>query len=179
MDPIQLGDKHFVPYISEEKISAAVKNVANAINMDYDGKHPLFLVVLNGSFLFAADLVRSVKLNCEVSFVKLASYEGTSSSGTVKELIGLNESIAGRDVIIVEDIVDTGNTIAQLVEQLLKREPASLRIASLLLKPEVYKKQIPVDYVGLRIPNDFIVGYGLDYNGLGRNLRDIYVIRNQ
>ncbi len=177
MQSIRLGDKTFIPYITEEKIRAAVKNVAGQINSDLEGKHPLFLVVLNGSFLFAADLVRDVKLECEISFVKLASYHGTESSGKIKELVGLNEDIAGRDVIIVEDIVDTGNTIVHIVDQLKKLAPASVRIATLLFKPEAYKKDIPVDYRGLEIPNAFIVGYGLDYNGLGRNLRDIYVIK--
>jgi hypoxanthine phosphoribosyltransferase len=177
MHSIRLGDKTFIPYITEEKIRAAVKNVAGQINADLEGKHPLFLVVLNGSFLFAADLVRDVKLECEISFVKLASYAGTESSGKIKELVGLNENIAGRDVIIVEDIVDTGNTIVHIVGQLKQLSPASIRIATLLFKPEAYKKEIPVDYRGLEIPNAFIVGYGLDYNGLGRNLRDIYVIK--
>ncbi len=177
IETIKLGDKIFVSYISEKKIDQAVQRVAGRINADLAGRRPLFLVVLNGSFLFAADLVRDVKTECEISFVKLASYEGTESSGKIKELVGLNENIAGRDVIIVEDIVDTGNTIVHIVGQLKKMEPASIRIATLLFKPDAYKKDIPVDYRGLEIPNAFIVGYGLDYNGLGRNLRDIYVIK--
>ena len=168
----------FVPYLTEEKIAAAVKVVAAKINEDYKGKNPLFLVILNGSFLFAADLVRAIDSEgCEVSFVKFSSYEGTESSGKVKELIGLNERLDGRDVIIVEDIVDTGTTIVQMMDDLMKRNPASVRIAALLFKPEAYKKHLKIDYVGMEIPNAFIVGYGLDYNGLGRNLKDIYVLK--
>jgi hypoxanthine phosphoribosyltransferase len=177
---VRLGDKVFVPYLPEDKIAAAVKSVAQKINSDYTGKSPLFLVVLNGSFLFAADLLRAIDSDgCEVSFVKFSSYAGTESTGKVKELIGLNERLDGRDVIIVEDIVDTGNTIVQMMDDLLKRNPASVRIAALLFKPEAYKKHIKIDYVGMEIPNAFIVGYGLDYDGLGRNLKDIYVIKEQ
>ncbi len=175
---VKLGDKTFVPYLTEDKIAVAVKQVAQKINTDYAGKNPLFLVILNGSFLFAADLLRAIDSDgCEVSFVKFSSYSGTESTGKVKELIGLNEHLDGRDVIIVEDIVDTGNTIVQMMDDLLKRNPASVRIAALLFKPEAYKKQIKIDYVGMEIPNAFIVGYGLDYDGLGRNLKDIYVIK--
>lgn len=175
---VKLGDKVFVPYLTEEKIAAAVKVVATKINADYAGKNPLFLVVLNGAFLFAADLLRSIDSDgCEVSFVKFSSYEGVSSTGKVKELIGLNEHLEGRHVIIVEDIVDTGNTIVQMMDDLDHRKPASVRIAALLFKPEAYKKDVKIDYVGIEIPNAFIVGYGLDYDGLGRNLKDIYVIK--
>lgn len=178
MSAIRLGDKTFVPYLPEKKILEAVRNVAGMINRDLAGQKPLFLIVLNGSFLFAADLVREITTECEVSFVKLASYSGTASSGAIKELVGLNENIDGRHVIVVEDIVDTGNTIVHIADQLKEKNPASVRIATLLFKPEAYKKDIPVDYRGIEIPNDFIVGYGLDYDGLGRNLRDIYVIEN-
>jgi len=174
---VKLGDKVFVPYLTGEKIGDAVKIVAAQINKDYQGKNPLFLVVLNGAFLFAADLLRAIHVDCEVSFVKFSSYQGTSSSGKVKELIGLNEHLEGRDVIIVEDIVDTGNTIVQMMADLEHRKPLTVKIATLLFKPEAYKKSIAVDYVGLEIPNEFIVGYGLDYNGMGRNLKDIYVIK--
>jgi hypoxanthine phosphoribosyltransferase len=175
---VRLGDKVFVPYLTEEKIAAAVKVVAQKINVDYTGKCPLFLVILNGSFLFAADLLRAIdSAGCEVSFVKFSSYAGTESTGKVKELIGLNEHLDGRDVIIVEDIVDTGNTIVQMMDDLAKRNPASVRIAALLFKPEAYKKDVRIDYVGMEIPNAFIVGYGLDYDGLGRNLKDIYVLK--
>jgi hypoxanthine phosphoribosyltransferase len=178
MSAIRLGDKTFVPYLYEEKILRAVGKVAETINKDMEGKNPLFLVVLNGAFLFASDLLRCITTDCEVSFIKLASYEGTSSSGVIKEMIGLTTEIKNRHVVIVEDIVDTGNTITHLAEQLKAKSPASVRVAALLFKPEAYKKEIPVDYVGIEIPNDFIVGYGLDYNGLGRNLRDIYVVKN-
>ena len=174
---VKLGDKVFVPYLSGEKIGTAVKLVAEKINSDYRGKNPLFLVVLNGAFLFAADLLRAIEVDCEVSFVKFSSYEGISTTGKVKELIGLNESLEGRDVIIVEDIVDTGTTIVQMMADLDQRHTASVKIATLLFKPEAYKKDIKIDYVGLEIPNAFIVGYGLDYDGLGRNLKDIYVIK--
>lgn len=176
---VTLGDKVFVPYLSGEKISHAVRLVAEKINADYQGKSPLFLVVLNGAFLFAADLLRSIDLDCEVSFVKFSSYQGTSSTGKVKELIGLNETLAGRDVIIVEDIVDTGTTIVQMLADLADRQTASVRVATLLFKPEAYKKDIVIDYIGLEIPNAFIVGYGLDYDGLGRNLKEIYVIKSE
>ncbi len=175
---VKLADKTFVPYLSGEKIGAAVKLVAEKINSDYAGKNPLFLVVLNGAFLFAADLLRSIDVDCEVSFVKFSSYQGTSSTGKVKELIGLNENLKGRDVIIVEDIVDTGTTIVQMMADLDQRHTASVKIATLLFKPEAYKKDIKIDYIGLEIPNAFIVGYGLDYDGLGRNLKDIYVIKS-
>jgi hypoxanthine phosphoribosyltransferase len=175
---VTLGDKTFVPYLTEHKIAAAVKSVADQINSDYQGKNPLFLVVLNGAFLFAADLLRAIDSDgCEVSFVKFSSYSGTESTGKVKELIGLNESLEGRDVIIVEDIVDTGNTVVQMMADLAHRKCASVRIAALLFKPEAYKKDVKIDYVGMEIPNAFIVGYGLDYDGLGRNLKDIYVIK--
>jgi hypoxanthine phosphoribosyltransferase len=175
---VNLGDKVFVPYLSGEKIGHAVKSVADKINSDYKGKNPLFLVILNGAFLFAADLLRAIEVDCEVSFVKFSSYEGISTTGKVKELIGLNESLEGRDVIIVEDIVDTGTTIVQMMADLDQRHTASVKIATLLIKPEAYKKEIKIDYAGLEIPNAFIVGYGLDYNGLGRNLKDIYVIKS-
>jgi hypoxanthine phosphoribosyltransferase len=174
---IQLGDKKFVPYITEERIQQSIESLAARMSKDLNGKNPLFLVVLNGAFLFAADLVRHLRFDCELSFVKLASYEGTASTGTVKELIGLNEKIEGRTVVVIEDIVDTGHTIQNLWEQLQVRKPAEIFIATMLFKPEAYKKNIPVQYAGLEIPEAFIVGYGLDYNGLGRNLRDIYVIQ--
>jgi hypoxanthine phosphoribosyltransferase len=178
MDAIQLGDKTFVPYISEEKILGAVKRVADQITIDMKGKNPLFLVVLNGSFIFAADLVRNFSGPCEVSFVKLASYLGTSA-GEIKELVGLNEDLEGRDIVIVEDIVDSGKTIEHILEQVNTQRPGSVAVASFLFKPEVFKRDFKIQYIGLEIPNDFIVGYGLDYNGLGRNLRDIYVIQEK
>lgn len=177
MSIIQLGDKTFIPYIPEDKILKAVNNVARQINNDLKGKNPLFLVVLNGAFVFAADLLRGITTECQVSFVKLASYQGTSSTGKVKELVGMNEELEGRNIVVVEDIVDSGNTIEHILEDLKSKNPASVCVATFLLKPDVFKKDFKIEYVGLEIPNDFIVGYGLDYNGMGRNLRDIYVIK--
>ena len=153
-----------------------VKAVAKRINEDFAGKNPLLLAVLNGAFVFAADLVREITIPSELSFVKLASYQGTTSTGTIKEVIGINEDLTGRHVIIVEDIVDTGLTMKRMIETLGTRHPASISICALLVKPE--KLQVPLDikYCALEIPNDFIVGYGLDYNQQGRGLRDIYSI---
>jgi hypoxanthine phosphoribosyltransferase len=150
------------------------------MNQDLDGEKPLFLCILNGSFMFAAELFKRISLiEAEISFVKLASYQGDSTTGTVKQLIGLNEDIKGRTVVILEDIVDTGITIENIMEQMAKLEPKEVKIATLLLKPDALQKDVQLDYVGLEIPNDFIVGYGLDYDGYGRNLIDIYsVIKN-
>lgn len=177
MNSIRLADKTFVPYIAEQRLLESISALAERMNRDYEGRHPLFLVVLNGAFLFAADLLREIRIDCEVSFVKLASYHGTSSTGKMKELIGLNESLAGRAVIIVEDIVDTGFTIETLVAKVKEQGAADVKVATLLFKPEAYAKEVPIDYIGLEIPEAFIVGYGLDYNGLGRNLRNIYVVK--
>lgn len=176
MDIITVKDKSFKPFISEEKLLDAVKQVALKINADYKGTRPLFIGVLNGSFMFFSDLLKSIDLECEVSFVKLTSYEGTTTTGRVNELIGLNETIEGRDIILVEDIVDTGNTLEKLYEMLTDKKPGSIKIATLLYKPEAYKKQYPIDYVGMEIPNAFVLGYGLDYDGLARNLKSIYVL---
>lgn len=176
MDIITVKDKSFKPYISEEKLQTSVEKVASNINADYKGSTPIFLGILNGSFMFFGDLLKSIDLECTVSFVKLASYEGTSTTGEVNELIGLNEDISGKDIILVEDIVDTGNTLVKLHEILSSKNPRSIKIATLLYKPEAYKKHHPIDYVGLEIPNAFVLGYGLDYDGLGRNLSSIYVL---
>lgn len=176
MDIITVKDKSFKPYISEEDIQSSVRKVASKINDDYKGKRPIFLGVLNGSFMFFGDLLKSIDLECTVSFVKLASYEGIGSTGKVDELIGLKENIEGRDVILIEDIVDTGNTLIKLHEILSKKNPKSIKIATLLYKPEAYKKHHPIDYVGIEISNAFVLGYGLDYDGLGRNLSSIYVL---
>jgi hypoxanthine phosphoribosyltransferase len=173
---IQLHDKKFVPFMGAEKIHAAIQNLGKKLNEDYQNKQPLFVGVLNGSFLFVADLVREFDGQCEISFIKMASYEGTSTTGVVTELIGLKEDIKGRDVIILEDIVDTGNTLEKIYHELMKQSPASLEIATLLFKPKAYTKDIPVKYVALEVGNEFLVGYGLDYDGLGRNLKDIYII---
>lgn len=155
---------------------AQVRRVAEEINKDYEGQHPLFLVVLNGAFVFAADLMREISVPAEVSFVKLASYEGTSSTGTVREVIGLNTDITGRPIIIVEDIVESGITMAHMIETLKKQNPKSIDICTLLVKPEKLEVKLDIRYVAMEIPNDFILGYGLDYDGLGRGLKDIYTI---
>ena len=151
-------------------------NLPVQINKDLTGKDVVFLGILNGAFLFAADLFRRIELQARISFVKLASYEGTSSSGTIKELIGWNEDIKNKSVVIVEDIVDTGNTLERIVDELVMRKAAEIRIATMLFKPAAYTKKIPLDYVGFEIPNDFVVGYGLDYDGYGRNLPSVYTL---
>ena len=178
MDTIIVKDKSFKPFISEEKLQKSIQQVAEKINEDYQGKSPIFLGVLNGSFMFFGDLLKSVDVECTVSFVKLASYEGTSTTGTVNELIGLNEDVEGKDIILIEDIVDTGNTLVKLYEILSQKNPSSIKIATLLYKPEAYNKEYTIDYVGLEIPNAFVLGYGLDYDGLGRTLSSIYVLND-
>ena len=176
MSRVTILDKTFETSIPEAEILNRVKAVAKRINEDFAGKNPLLLAVLNGAFVFAADLVREITIPSELSFVKLASYQGTTSTGTIKEVIGINEDLTSRHVIIVEDIVDTGLTMKRMIETLGTRQPASISICALLVKPE--KLQVPLDikYCALEIPNDFIVGYGLDYNQQGRGLRDIYSI---
>lgn len=176
MDIIQIKDKRFKTFIPEEKILKEVERVAAEINRDLKGKNPLFISVLNGSFMFTADLMKCLTLPCEISFVKLASYAGTSSTGKVKELVGLNENITGRTIVIVEDIIDTGLTMELLVKQLRASNPKEIHIATLLVKPDKLKVDLDIDYVAMNIPNDFIVGYGLDYDGFGRNYRDIYTV---
>ncbi len=171
---ICLHDKNFIPYISESEIDQAVTSVANQINKDFVDKKPIFLSVLNGSFMFTSDLMKKIEIDCELSFVKLASYHGTQSSGEIKELIGLSDNIYNRHVIILEDIVDTGTTLGHLMEVLKTHDTASISIATLLLKPDVFKKKYPLHFVGMEIPNKFVVGYGLDYNESGRNLKAIY-----
>ena len=176
MDTIQVHDKNITPSIPAEDIQKQVMRVAQASNRDYKDQTPLFLVVLNGAFVFAADLLREVNVPSEVSFVKLASYEGTSSTGTVREIIGLNTDITGRPVIIVEDIVESGITMAHMIDRLKSQNPSSIEICTLLLKPECLQVKLDIKYVAMEIPNDFILGYGLDYNGQGRGLKDIYTI---
>ncbi|MCI5875447.1 MAG: hypoxanthine phosphoribosyltransferase [Prevotella sp.] len=176
MSVVKIKDKTFKTFIPEQEILTRVKAVADKINTDMAGKKPLLLAVLNGSFMFAADLMRYITIPCEISFVKLASYEGTTSTGKVKEVIGLNEDICGREVIIVEDIVDTGKTMERMMDTLGTRNPASLHICTLLLKPDKLKIPLNIEYAAMEIPNDFIVGYGLDYDQEGRNLRDIYTL---
>ena len=174
MSNIRLRDKEFSIYISSEQIQSRVAQIAEQLNIDFEGKRPLFIGVLNGAFLFTADLFKKITIECELSFIRLSSYEGMQSTGQVKELIGIGKEINNRHVIIIEDIVDTGNTAVHLMKELKKHKPAELRIATLLLKPAALKHHINIDYCGFEIPNDFILGYGLDYDGLGRNLNNIY-----
>ncbi len=179
MKQVTVHDKTFNLYIPHEKICSVVEEMADKMNVDLADKNPLFLCILNGSFMFAAELFKRIDLvETEISFVKLASYEGDQTTGKVKQLIGLNEEIEGRTVVVLEDIVDTGITINNIQEQLSKMNPKEVMIATLLLKPDALQKEVVLDYVGLEIPNDFIVGYGLDYNGYGRNLIDIYSVIN-
>lgn len=173
---INILDKKFVPLISREVIENRIAAIASEIANDYEGRCPLFIVVLNGAFLFASELVKRIPLSCEITFIKLASYSKTQSTGSIREIIGLNDDIAGRDVIIIEDIVDTGLTMAQLLRQINDLTPASVAIASLLHKPEALQTEIDIRYTGFNIENNFVVGYGLDYDGIGRNLDAIYVL---
>ncbi len=176
MKNVQVKDKEFSLYISGEKIKKQVKRVATAINEELAEKRPLFLVVLNGAFMFAADLLREIDIPCEVSFVRVSSYEGTSSTGNIKELIGLNENIEGRNLVIVEDIIDSGITMREMLRMLKEKNPADVRVASLFVKPDNLKVDLDIHYRCFDIANDFIVGYGLDYDQEGRNLPDIYQI---
>jgi hypoxanthine phosphoribosyltransferase len=176
MQEITLKDKSFRIDISEATILTEVRRVASEINRDLKGKKPLFLVVLNGAFMFASDLMKNIEIDCEISFVKLSSYQGTQSSQKVKELIGLNEDIKGRTIVIVEDIVDTGITMEGILHDIKKMGASEAFVATLLFKPNAFQKDYKVSYIGMEIPNDFIVGYGLDYDGLGRNFKDIYKI---
>lgn len=176
MSIIKIKDKTFKTSIPETQILERVKAVADRINTDMADKNPLLIAMLNGSFVFAADLMRMINIPCEISFVKMASYEGTSSTGKVKQLLGLNEDIKGRTVIIVEDIVESGLTMKSLLDTLHEQEPAEIHICTLLLKPECLKVPLDIKYVAIEIPNDFILGYGLDYDQQGRNLRDIYTV---
>lgn len=176
MGTIRIKDKQFKTFITEEQILKEVARVGEEINRDLADANPLFVSVLNGSFMFTADLMKHVSVPCEISFVKLASYAGTSSTGKVKELVGLNDDITGRTIVIVEDIIDTGLTMERLIETLKARNPKEIRIATLLVKPDKLKVDLDINYIAMSIPNDFIVGYGLDYDGLGRNYRDIYTV---
>ena len=177
MKSVKIKDKDFNILISADEIKKQVNKLSDQINSDYKGKKPLFLGVLNGAFLFMADLFKGINLECELSFIKVASYNGTSASGKVKSLIGLKENISGRDLIVVEDIVDTGDTMKYLFEELKKYNPSSVKLATFLFKPTALKHKLKPDYVGFEIEPAFVVGYGLDYDGYGRNLNDIYVLK--
>ena len=176
MKTVTLKDKTFGISITEEQLFAAIDKVAEKMNKDLKGKNPLFIIVLNGAFMFASDLLKRVEEPGQLSFVKVSSYCGTESTGNVTELIGLNEDVKGRTVVIVEDIVDSGRTMFNMVEKLKSLGAAELHIATLFFKPKALKYDLNIEYVAMEIPNDFIVGYGLDYDGYGRNLRDIYTL---
>lgn len=174
MHSIKVHDKEFVPYLDSHEIAKEVSRIAGEINEDYKNKKPLFIAILNGAFIFAADLFKEITIEAEICFIKLASYKGVKSSGKVITAIGLDTDLYNKDVIIIEDIVDTGKTLTQFLPQLEHSHPASLKIASLLHKPDAMVHAINIDYLGFTIPNKFVVGYGLDYDGLGRNIKEIY-----
>jgi len=171
-------NKNFEIFIESSKIHLVVEKMAKQMNEDLQDKDVIFLGILNGSFMFASDLYKLITIPSQISFLKLASYQGTSTSGNVKRLIGINEDLIGKTVVVLEDIVDTGITMENIIKQLLGYEPAEIKIATFLFKPDAMQTKIKLDYVGMEIPNDFIIGYGLDYNGFGRNLADIYKISN-
>ncbi len=175
---IKVRDKKFVTYLSSDDIQSQIARMADTINVAYEGKNPLFIGVLNGAFMFASDLLQKITIPCEITFVKMTSYEGINTSGNVRQLVGLAESIEDRHIIILEDIVDTGLTMAKAKNDLAAQNPASLEIATLLFKPDCIKEDIPLRYVGFEIPDKFVVGYGLDYDGHGRNLQDIYQLKD-
>jgi hypoxanthine phosphoribosyltransferase len=174
MPVIKVHDKSFETYLSEEVIQRRIKELALDINKDYAGKKPLFIAILNGSFIFAADLFKNITIEAEICFIKLASYKGMKSSGNVVTSIGLEDDLFGKDVVIIEDIVDTGRTLYNFLPKLFHQQPESLKIVTLLHKPEATQYPLTLDYIGFSIPNKFVVGYGLDYDGLGRNIREIY-----
>lgn len=171
---IQVKDKHFEMLISEDELLAKISSLAHQINNDYNNSRPLFIAVLNGSFMFASDLLKEVNVECEISFVKVASYEEMESSGNVKQLIGLNENIFKRDVIIIEDIVDTGKTISKMLDEFKSLGAKSVEVVSLFQKPKSKQISDSIKYIGFELPDSFVLGYGLDYDGLGRNLKDLY-----
>ncbi|MDZ4666684.1 MAG: hypoxanthine phosphoribosyltransferase [bacterium] len=174
MNSIQIKDKSFDIFINESKILARIKEMAMQITSEMKDKNPLFIAVLNGSFMFTSDLMKELNFLCELQFIKVSSYAGTQSTGKVQEVFGLNQPIAGRNVVILEDIIDSGLTLQFLGQELQKQNPASIQICSLLLKPDALKVNLDVHFVGFEVSNEFLVGYGLDYDGLGRNLKHIY-----
>jgi len=171
---IKVHDKQFEPYLSETEIQEKVKELAAKINTDYQDRRPLFIAILNGSFMFASDLFKYLTIDAEICFIKLASYKGTKSTGHIITAIGLDTDITGRDVVILEDIIDTGKTLNEFLPQVRNQQPSSLKIAVLLHKPEATVFPLAIDYCCFSIPNKFVVGYGLDYDGLGRNLKELY-----
>lgn len=174
---IQLHDKEFVPFISADEIDFAIAKMAEQVEADFGDETPVFIGILNGAFMVVSDFMKHYKKPCEVSFVKFSSYDGMESTNDVQQLIGLNQDLSGRCVIVIEDIVDTGNTLEGLKEMFKRENVKSFKIATLFFKPDAYKKDIKIDYVGIRIPNKFIVGFGLDYDGLGRNLPEVYQLK--
>ena len=176
---VHVNDKVFIPFISKEKIQQRVRELGEMINAEYAGKKPLILGVLNGSFIFAADLFRELTIDAEISFIKLASYKGTSSTGNVVTAIGLEEDLHGRHIIIVEDIIDTGKTMSSFLPEIHHRHPTSVKIAVFLTKPGALKYDVKADFTAFQIEDKFVVGYGLDYDGLGRNLPDLYILKDQ
>ncbi|MEN9918299.1 MAG: hypoxanthine phosphoribosyltransferase [Bacteroidota bacterium] len=178
MNSVTIRDKEFDLFITEDEIIRSIKKIANEINKDLAGKDPLFVCVLNGSFMFASELMKLVTIPCEISFVRMASYKGTKSTGKIKEIYGLEDDIEGRTIIIIEDIVDTGHTMSLIIDQLTCQKPKEIKVATLLFKPKALQSEVKLDYVALEIPNDFIVGFGLDYDGYGRNLANIYKIKS-
>jgi len=176
MPNIEVHDKTFEPYINASSIAQKVVEIAENLNKDYNGKRPLFISILNGSFMFASDLFKVINIDAEICFIKLASYKGTKSTGHVITAIGLDADVFNRHIVIIEDIVDTGKTLNQFLPQLKHQQPASLKIAALLHKPEAMVYRLDIDYLGFSIPNKFVVGYGLDYDGLGRNIPEIYKV---
>ncbi|MBX7109366.1 MAG: hypoxanthine phosphoribosyltransferase [Chitinophagales bacterium] len=175
MDVVRLHDLKFRTYIAAETIRKRVSELGAEMNHDLRHEKPLFIGILNGVFMFAGELIQQLQIECEITFVKLASYQGTSSSGEVKTLIGLNTGVKGRNVVVLEDIVDTGRTVSEFLKYLHTLEPESVRVAALLFKPDALESDMEIDYIGFKVPNEFLVGFGLDYDGLGRNLKDIYV----
>ncbi|MBC7536522.1 MAG: hypoxanthine phosphoribosyltransferase [Ferruginibacter sp.] len=176
MSVIVVNGKEFEPYLTVAQIDEQIKRVGAEINANYDGKRPLFIAILNGSFMFASDLFKELTIDAEICFIKLASYKGTRSTGHVVTSIGLDESLKDRHVVIIEDIVDTGKTLSEFLPQLMDQQPASLKIAALLHKPEALVHALKIDYLGFSVPNKFLLGFGLDYDGLGRNLKEIYTL---
>lgn len=172
----QIKDKYFVPFIKSDALQSRIRELGQQLSKDYANKNPLLIGVLNGSFMFVADLFKNIDIECEVTFIRVSSYQSTESTGQVKQIIGLKESIQGRHVIIIEDIVDTGLTMQEVLGQMASMKPESIKIMTLLYKPEAIKVPLKLDYVGFEIENRFVVGYGLDYDNLGRNLDEIYVL---